>query len=138
MTRAATAVVMVGESPDRTTPERLLSLPFVGLGLSSLCYYFALALTTTVLPIYVVDSLQGGGAAVGVTMGALGVAAVGARLFVGAAGDVAGRRTVVVAGSLIAGIGMLLLAVADSVGVVVACRLLTGAGEAAAAVGPAS
>ena len=49
-------------------------------------------------------------------MGALGVAAVVARLFVGTAGDVTGRRTVVVAGSLIAGIGMLVLVVADSVG----------------------
>ena len=120
------------------TPERLLSVPFVGLGLSSLCYYFALALTTTVLPIYVVDELGGGGVAVGVAMGALGVAAVSARLFVGEAGDVAGRRTVVVAGSLIAGAGMLLLVVAESVPLVVACRLLTGAGEAAAAVGIAT
>ena len=54
---------MVDRSPDHTTADRLLSLPFVGLGLSSLCYYFALALTTTVLPIYVVDHLDGGGRA---------------------------------------------------------------------------
>ena len=129
---------MVDRSPDHTTADRLLSLQFVGLGLSSLCYYFALALTTTVLPIYVVDHLDGGGVAVGVAMGSLGVAAVVARLFVGTAGDAAGRRTLVVAGSLIAGMGMLLLTVAESVPVVAACRLLTGAGEAAAAVGIAT
>jgi MFS family permease len=114
---------------------RLLTPRFAVLVLGGLAYFAALGSLTPTLPVYVRDVLGGSDLAVGVAAGAFGLSAALLRPFVGGLGDRWGRRLLAVGGSLVISLSILLTLVADSVAMVVAFRLLTGVGEAAAFVG---
>jgi len=77
------------------------------------------------------DELRGDGFQVGISVGAFAVSAALLRPWIGRVGDTHGRRVLVVAGALVAGLSILAYGLATSLPMLLACRLVTGAGEAA-------
>lgn len=106
--------------------------------LSTLAYFLALGALIPTLPRFVEDDLGGGSLAVGVVVGVFAVSAALLRPFAGRVGDSHGRRVLVVCGALVMGLSVIGYTFADSIAVLVALRLLSGAGEAAMWVGAAT
>ena len=101
-------------------------------------YFLAMGSQFPVLPAYVQDELGGGSVAVGLSVGAFGLSSAVLRPVVGPLGDRRGRRFLVMFGGIVAGLAMAANVVADTVGLVITFRLLTGLGEAALFVGVAA
>jgi MFS family permease len=118
--------------------DRLVTSRFAVVTLAALCYFMGLGLLLAVIPLYIHDDLGGGGLAIGIASAAMGVSAMIFRPFIGPLGDQRGRRFLLQAGAAIASLSMVLLIWADTVPLLVACRVLTGVGEAAAFVGAAA
>ncbi|MCH7790541.1 MAG: MFS transporter, partial [Acidobacteria bacterium] len=118
---------------DTVRDDRLITARFAIVTLAALCYFMGLGLLLPVIPLYIAGDLGGGGMAIGVASAAMGVSAMAFRPFIGPLGDKRGRRFLLQTGSAVAALSMVLLVWADTVPLVVACRVLTGVGEAAAA-----
>jgi len=125
-------------SPTEGPRERLITASFVLVTLSTFAYFMAIGALVPTLPRYVERELGGGSIAVGAAVGVFAFAAAALRPFAGRAGDLRGRRILVVGGSAIVGISILGYVVADSLAVLLGLRLLTGVGEAAMWVGAAT
>jgi MFS family permease len=121
-----------GARPPLVTPRFLLIVA------SGLAYFFALAMLTPVLPLYVKGPLHGNGLSVGIGVGAFAVGAVMLRPFAGRIGDRAGRRWLVIGGALTVSISIVGYGVIDSLAWLVFARFVTGIGEAAFFVGAAT
>lgn len=96
---------------------------------AALCY-LAMGSYVAVLPGYVLHHLDLSSTAVGVAMGATGVIAVALRPLSGSWGDRYGRRPLTLAGAFVLAAGSGMLLGPGALIVVVAGRLLTGAGDA--------
>jgi MFS family permease len=105
---------------------------------TSLAYFVAIGVLVPVLPRYVEDSLDGGGAAVGMAVGSFAIAAAFTRPVVGRLGDTAGRRVLVVGGCLVAALSIAAYGLPGGLAALVLLRLVTGVGEAAMFVGAAT
>lgn len=116
---------------DRPAPERLFTAPFAALLLACVWYFLATGMMLEAIPRFVRTALGGEDWGVGTAMGTAGLAAALLRLPAGRLTDRKGRRWVLVLGSATAGVSMLGLLAAHSVGAVVGFRLLTGGAEAA-------
>lgn len=119
--------------PDVTAsaaPLRLVTPAFVILGIASLAYFTAAAMTIPALPRFVEGPLGGGNVAVGVVFGAFSVSAVLLRPSAGVFSDRRGRRPLMIVGALLAGASILAYGLAPSSAVLVLLRLVTGAGQA--------
>src|SRR3954451_8621733 len=103
-------------SDDTAAPvrPRLVTTRFVLIVASGLAYFFALAMLTPVLPLYVKGALHGNGFAVGIGVGAFAVGAVLLRPFAGRLGDRAGRRWLVIGGAAVVSISILGYGLIDS------------------------
>lgn len=113
----------------------LLSPRFVVVMLASFAYFAAMGVLLPTVPRFVEDELNGGGLQVGIGVGSFAVSAALLRPWIGRIGDTRGRKVLAVGGSAVAGVSIGLYAVATSLPLLVAARLLTGVGEAAAFVG---
>lgn len=111
---------------------------FVLTVVSAAAYFTGLGVVAPVLPQYVEDVLDGGGAEVGLAVGAFAVSAALLRPWVGRVGDERGRRVLVVAGASVAGVSVLGYGLPGGLAVLLLMRLVSGAGEAAAFVGAAT
>jgi len=118
--------------------ERLLTPRFLALCAAASLYFLGLNMTLPVLPLFVEEELGGRNLDVGIAVSSFGLAAAFVRPFVGPLGDRRGRRTLVVAGTLLAGVATAATALASSIPAVIAIRGVTGIGEAAVFVGIAS
>ena len=116
----------------------LLTRRFLVVWASSLAYFMAVGTTWPVIPVFVEEELAGGPIAVGVSIGAAGLAAAFFRPLLGPVGDHRGRRFILGWGALAAAASTLLLVPAGAVPAVVAARLLFGVGEAGAFIGIAT
>ena len=116
----------------------LITPRFVLIVASGLAYFFALAMLTPVLPLYVKGPLHGSGLSVGIGVGAFAVGAVLLRPYAGRLGDRAGRRWLVIGGALIVSVSIAAYGVIDSLAWLVFARFVTGLGEAAFFVGAAT
>ena len=105
---------------------------------SGLAYFFALAMLTPVLPLYVKGPLHGNGLSVGIGVGAFAVGAVLLRPYAGRIGDRTGRRWLVIGGALTVSVSIAAYGVIDSLAWLVLVRFVTGIGEAAFFVGAAT
>ena len=105
---------------------------------SGLAYFFALAMLTPVLPLYIKGELHGNGLTVGIGVGAFAVGAVLLRPYAGRLGDRAGRRWLVIGGALTVSISIACYGLVDSLVWLVFARFVTGIGEAAFFVGAAT
>ena len=111
--------------------DRLLTPAFIALGVADLAYFTSVGVAIYTLPLYTTGPVGSDEAGAGLAFGAFGVTALICRPFAGRLSDNLGRRPLLVFGALVAGLGMLLLPMAESLAVVVAIRLLQGVAEAA-------
>lgn len=114
-----------------TPPPSLLTRPFLLVTTATFAYFVSVGMLLPTLPLYVEEILGGSDLAIGITVGAFGFTALLLRPWVGRSGDRSGRRRLLVGGALVVGATVLAYPLAGSVPVLVALRLLTGAGEAA-------
>ena len=119
-------------------PDRVLTRPFVLTVVAEFALCMSIGMLLAVIPVYADDELGVGSFGV-----ALAVAAVSPLLLVsqpiaGRVGDRRGRRILIVAGGLVAAASVAAYAVADSLEVLIALRMITGVGEAMLLVGAAT
>jgi MFS family permease len=113
-----------------TERVRLLTPAFLAVGLASLAYFIADAITIPVLQVYVVGPLGGDAVAVGVAYGAFSVSAFALRPLVGRISDRRGRRPLLIGGAAVFMVGVLGHLVAFSLPILLVMRLILGTGEA--------
>jgi MFS family permease len=119
--------------------ERSLLTPqFAVVMLASFAYFTAMGALLPTVPRFVEDELGGGGAQVGIGVGAYAVSAALLRPWVGRIGDTRGRRVLAVAGSVVVAVSIVCYALATELWMLIVARLITGAGEAAVFVGVAT
>jgi MFS family permease len=109
-------------------PERA---PVYRLALAVACGYIAIGAAIQVLPTSLGARFAASDGAIGAAITAASVGAVFARPLAGRRADIAGPRGVVVLGGVLAAVGALGQLVAPTLSVLVAARLLVGAGEGA-------
>ncbi len=118
--------------------SRLITPRFVLVVSSGLCYFFALAMLTPVLPHYVEDSLHHGSVAVGITVGAFAVGAILLRTYAGRLGDRVGRRVLIIGGALLVAGSTFCYGLVHALWWIILMRIVTGFGEAGFFVGAAT
>jgi predicted MFS family arabinose efflux permease len=111
--------------------DRLFTAAFIRLGIADLAYFTSGGVAFHALPLYVTGRLGGDNASAGLAFGAFGITALICRPFAGRLADQRGRRPLLLLGALLAGLGMVGIAFADSVPLVVLLRLVQGVAEAA-------
>jgi MFS family permease len=111
--------------------EKPEAVPVRRLWVAVLCGYLALGATLQELPTYVVSEFGQGPAVAGLTVGLAFAATAFVRPFAGRAGDAGLARPVVMAGGAMTALAALGHLLAPDIGVLLAARLLMGAGEAA-------
>lgn len=129
---------MIGDVPPQPLDDderSLLSPQFAVVMIASFAYFTAMGATLPTVPRFVEGELAGGGASVGVGVGAYAVSAAALRPWVGRVGDTKGRRLLAVTGCTVVAVSFLLYALVTELWMLIAARLLTGAGEAASFVG---
>src|SRR5918996_5299254 len=112
------------------TRRRLITPAFITVGIASLAYFTADGLLLPAVPLYVEGPLGGGDVAVGITVGAFSVTALLLRPWAGGLGDRRGRRLLMEEGGATVGLSVAGYALATSVPVLAALRLVSGVGEA--------
>ena len=117
---------------------RLITPRFVALCGAASLYFLGLNMTLPVLPLFVEEELGGTDLQVGIAVSSFGIAAAAIRPFIGPLGDLLGRRTLVISGTILAGLTTASTALATTIPQVVAIRAVTGVGEAAVFVGIAA
>lgn len=125
----STTSATVPAAPGST--DRLLTPAFVRLAVADLAYYTATGVTIYALPLYVTGPVGSDRAGAGLAFGAFAVSALLMRPVAGRVSDVHGRRPLLLAGALLSAAALALTAVAGSLPLVVALRLVLGVAEAA-------
>jgi len=118
---------------DTTTPAArptLFTPAFVIVALAELAYFTADGMLLPALPRYVEGPLGRGNIAVGLVIGVFSLSAFFMRPWAGGVADRRGRRVLMVAGASLFAVSVAGYLIATSVEVLVAMRLVTGAGEA--------
>lgn len=108
----------------------MITPTFIVVTLSALAYFTAYASQIPTLPVFVQDSLGGGGLAVGLTVGAFGATALAFRPFAGRIADRRGRKMLIVGGAGLVGLTVLAYVPANTVWLLIVLRLIAGIGEA--------
>jgi MFS family permease len=116
---------------------RLVTPAFLLIAFATLAYFIAEGALIPTVPLYVAGPLGGGEVAVGVVVGAFAVTALLLRPWAGRLADRRGRRFVMLVGMVLFGASVAGYLVAESIPVMVAMRLVTGAGAAVLLVGAA-
>ena len=119
-------------------PDRVLTRPFVLTVVTEFALCLSIGMLLAVIPVYADDELGVGSFGV-----ALAVAAVSPMLLIcqpiaGRIGDRRGRKVLIVAGGLIAGLSVASYTVVDSLELLIVLRMLTGIGEGLLLVGAAT
>lgn len=117
---------------------RLVTGAFMLVMLSNFAYFLAVGATLPTVPRFVEGPLGGGSLAVGLTIGTFSLAAVLLRPFTGRLADKRGRKLLIIGGAAIVAASLLGYIVTETLWVLMALRLLSGAGEALFYVGTAS
>jgi MFS family permease len=107
----------------------LVTPVFVTIVASSLAYFIAVGGVLALLPRFVRGPLRGDDVAVGISVGAFTISAVVLRPLAGRLGDRRGRRLLMFVGAGLVAASFAAYALASAVSVLVALRLVTGAGE---------
>lgn len=116
-------------SAPTTTEPRVVTLPFLAIVASGLCFFFGMGMVMPVLPRFIEGDLGGSSFIVGVVVGSFAFSAVLARPMAGRLGNRFGRRALMVAGSICAAVSLALYAAAQTPFELGLFRLLTGVGD---------
>jgi MFS family permease len=127
-----------GEMARTAARPTLFTRAFLTVAVAELAYFTADGVVLPALPRYVEGPLGGGDVQVGLVIGAFSVSAFFLRPWAGRVGDRSGRRILMVTGAALFAISVAGYLVADSILMLAAMRLLTGAGEALFFVGALS
>jgi MFS family permease len=119
-------------------PDRVLTRPFVLTMLAEFALCMSIGMLLAILPVYANDELGVGSFGVALAVAAASPMVLVCQPLAGRVGDRRGRRMLVVAGGLVAGVSVAGYVLADSLPLLVVLRLLTGAGEAMLLVGAAT
>jgi MFS family permease len=122
----------------RAARPRLVTPTFAVVTGAALTTFISVGMLIPVLPRYVDGPLDAGSTGVGLVVGSLAFAAAVAQPALGPLSDRRGRRLLVVVGSALMALSIAGYAVATTLPVLVALRLLTGVGEAGVFVGAAT
>jgi MFS family permease len=120
------------------TRERLITPVFALVMVSTFAYFVAIGIIMPTLPLFVEGPLGLGSSEVGLAVGAFAISAVLLRPWIGRIGDSRGRKVLIIGGGAAVAVSVAGYALAESLGVLVMLRILTGVGEAAFYVGAAS
>jgi len=112
------------------TRERLVTGPFLGVGICGVFFFFAIGMTIPVLPRLVSDELGGGDLAVGVIVGAMAVSSILVRPWLPRLGESWGLKRAVLCGSLLASLSFIGYGMAPELVSLSFFRLVTGVGQA--------
>ncbi|MGZ8580860.1 MAG: MFS transporter [Actinomycetota bacterium] len=127
---AQTVSTAAGETAAPAARPTLFTRAFVTVALAELAYFTADGMLLPALPRYVEGPLGRGNIAIGLVVGAFSLSAFFLRPWAGGVADRRGRRVLMVAGASLFAVSVAGYLIATSVEVLVAMRLLTGAGEA--------
>src|SRR5207245_6439412 len=111
--------------------------PFLPLFGGIFCCLLGIGASLATVPFFVLTELHGGNVEVGVAIAALSIAAVIARPIAGRLADRHGYKVVMLCGTAICVAASLGYFAARDIGILVAVRILTGAGEGAVYTGGA-
>jgi MFS family permease len=103
--------------------------------LGTFLFWGAFGTSLPVLPRFITQELGAGAGTVGLVFGTYAAAAVAARPLVGWLGDRRSRRLLIVGGSIVTAVGLLAHLAVASVPLLLAVRVIAGAGSAAVVVG---
>lgn len=115
--------------------ERIVTAPFALTFAAAFGVFLAIGMLLPVLPLYARGPLETSDLGVGLAVGMSSPTALLFQPLAGRLGDRRGRRVLIVAGSLVMVISIAGYTVAETLGVLVGLRLLTGIGEALVFVG---
>lgn len=121
-----------------TARPRLVTPVFVLITVATFAYFLSIGILIPTLPLFVQGPLGGGPVAVGLAVGSFSVSALFLRPWAGRLGDARGRRLLVVIGASLVTVSVAGYVVATWLPVLVALRLVAGAGEAFFYVGAAA
>lgn len=127
---AQTVTAAASETTAPAARPTLFTRAFAIVALAELAYFTADGMLLPALPRYVEGPLGRGSIAVGLVIGAFSLSAFFLRPWAGRVADRRGRRLLMVAGASLFAVSVTGYFFATSVEVLVAMRLLTGAGEA--------
>ena len=120
---------MSTRTPAAPSQPRLVTPVFVTIVVSALAYFIAVGGVLALLPRFVRGPLRGDDVAVGLSVGAFTFTAVVLRPLAGRLGDRRGRRMLMFIGSALVAASFAAYSLAAAVPMLVALRLVTGAGE---------
>jgi MFS family permease len=124
---------------DPTVPAPpLVTRPFVLNWAATFCLLLSIGTLLPVLPLYAKGPLDQTGVGIGLAVAMASPTAFLFQPLAGRLGDRRGRRLLIVGGGLVAALAIASYTSADSLGLLVALRLLTGVGEAFIFVGTAT
>ena len=119
-------------------PDRVLTKPFILTMLAEFALCMSVGMLLAIVPVYADDRLGVGSFGVAVAVAAVSPMVLVCQPLAGRYADLNGRRILVIVGGMLAALTVAGYVVADSLVLLVALRLLTGAGEAMALVGAAT
>lgn len=137
-TGTATGVTRAAAAPggvDGAEPRRMFSAAFMVTWTTLFLYFVFVGMLVPTLPAFVEDGLGRGEAAIGATLMAFSIGAVGFRPIITWIGDRFGRRALMVFGGLLGTAATLALVASDALWQVLAIRAVMGVAEAATFVG---
>jgi MFS family permease len=118
--------------------DRVLTKPFVLTMLAEFALCMSIGMLLAVVPVYANDELGVGSFGVALAVAAVSPMVLVCQPIAGRVGDRRGRRFLVVTGGILTAASVAAYVVVDSLELLVALRLLTGAGEAMLLVGAAT
>jgi len=119
-------------------PDRVLTRPFVLAVLAEFLICMSIGMLLVIVPVYANDELGTGSFGVALAVGAVSPMILLFQPVAGRIGDRRGRRILILAGAVIAAASVAGYALAGSLALLIAFRLLTGVGEAMFLVGAAT
>jgi len=119
-------------------PTRLITKPFLAVTAAAAAFFVYVGILVPIIPTFIDEELGGGEIGVGLSLAAFAAAAICVRPIIGHIVDRVGRRSVMIAGSVLAGVAGMAGALVGELWQLLALRGLAGIGDAALFIGAAT
>jgi len=133
------ADAMASTAAPVTVPNgRLVSKPFIAVTAAALAFFLYVGILVPIVPTFIDEELGAGELGVGLSLASFAAAAICVRPVIGRLVDRVGRRTVMVAGCVIAGVAGMAGSLVGALWQLLVLRGLAGIGDAALFIGAAT